>query len=137
MPASSTSAAVEMVASAMAGSDCNVSFVQSNCGSTLTKAILLHLIRLSLEQAKKIGAIGSTKAAEALGLQVLEEVMNDNLVNVTRFLILSNRTTAKKSLVRTGDDKTTFALVLSHEVPSIAAVCIIDLLFLLCLPLMD
>lgn len=47
-----------------------------------------ELIKTSQYKAK--GAIGSRKAAELYGLEILKEAINSNRTNTTRFIILSN-----------------------------------------------
>lgn len=67
-------------------------------------------------QLKDVGAIGSIEAMNHYGLEVLEESIESNKLNFTRFFIIKK---LDKNAIQSGN-KVTLQLTLNHEVGSLA-----------------
>ena len=66
--------------------------------------------KMASEPSSYYGAIGNIEAASLYGLQILEEEIQDNDANSTRFIILS-----KRDRDMTGNDKTSIAFTVDHK----------------------
>ena len=77
--------------------------------------------KISKEQLTGVGAIASDQAAERYNLEIIEESIESNKMNYTRFLILKDRNGGAKDK-GTGVNKSSLTFSLSHEIGSLSKV---------------
>jgi len=87
-------------------------FLSSRLKGIATRAVAstAAAAKMAADPLSYYGAIGNAEAASLYGLQILEERIQDNDANSTRFVIIS-----KQDKDITGNDKTSIAFTVDHK----------------------